>query len=300
MSTGYLHIHEPVIPWSFGEQGDERFSKILKRVLFFFLLLSVVIPYLPLPEKKKDEIRPIPPQLARLIMERQKTPPPKPVSRKREAVKKKQQVRKRQQLRQKKVARARARASRSGLLALSGELASLRDNSSVTRSLSKDLSTSSSTGSSKPSASARRVEKSSGGISTARLSRDTGGTGLGVKSAARVKSATLDGSRAAAHASESRGSRKAESLRLVFDRYKSAIYRIYSRELRKDPGLQGKVVLEITISASGQVLACRVLSSDLDSKTFLAKLVARVKLFDFGPRPGGTAKVRYPIEFFPS
>lgn len=266
--------------------------------MFVFLLLSVVIPFLPLPEKKKDEARTIPPQLARLIMERQKAP--KPVARKRDSVKKKKPARKRAKKRQKKVTNARTKASRSGLLALSNELASLRDNSSVTRSLSQNLSTSGKTRSKKNSGGviARRADKTSGGINTARLSRDIGGTSLGSKSATRVKSATLDGSRAATHSRQS--ARKVESLRLVFDRYKSAIYRIYSRELRKDPALQGKVVLEITISASGRVLACRVVSSDLDSKTFLRKLVARVRLFDFGARPGGTSKVRYPIEFFPS
>lgn len=300
MSTGYLHIHEPVIPWSFGEQGDERFSKILKRVLIFFFIFSVAIPFLPVQEKKKDEIRPIPPQLARLLMERQAAP--RPAARKPDALKKKKQAKKRAAIKQKKVEKARVKASRSGLLALSNELSGLRDNTSLTRSLRKNLTTSGSTGQQQKSGGviARQVDKSSGGINTSALSRDTGGSGLGSRSAAKVSSATLDGSRAVSHAGNIRNTRKVESLRLVFDRYKSAIYQIYNRELRKDPSLQGKVVLEITINSAGRVLACRVVSSELESRTLLSKLVARVKLFDFGPRPGGTVKVRYPIEFFPS
>ena len=53
---------------------------------------------------------------------------------------------------------------------------------------------------------------------------------------------------AAAEAQRSGSSAKAartrEEIELVFDKNKSAIYSLYSRALRENPALQGKVVLE--------------------------------------------------------
>ena len=58
--------------------------------------------------------------------------------------------------------------------------------------------------------------------------------------------------RAAAEAQRSGSSAKAartrEEIELVFDKNKSAIYALYSRALRENPALQGKVVLEVTIA----------------------------------------------------
>ena len=91
-----------------------------------------------------------------------------------------------------------------------------------------------------------------------------------------------------------------EELRLVFDKNKRAIYMLYNRALRKDPSLQGKVVLELTIAPSGRVTHCRVVSSEINSSELVRKLVARVKLFNFGAKNVGVMRVNYPIDFFPS
>jgi len=95
-------------------------------------------------------------------------------------------------------------------------------------------------------------------------------------------------------------SRTYEEVSLVFDRNKGAIYSLYSRALRKDPTLQGKVVLEITIDPSGRVTACKVVSSELNNKTLESKLVARVKLLNFGAKNVDVLVVTYPIDFLPS
>ena len=47
-------------------------------------------------------------------------------------------------------------------------------------------------------------------------------------------------------------SRTDEEIQIVFDRYKSALYRIYNRQLRKNPTLQGKMVLRLTIKPDGK------------------------------------------------
>ena len=87
----------------------------------------------------------------------------------------------------------------------------------------------------------------------------------------------------------------------MFDRYKAALYRIYNRELRKNPTLQGKMVLRITIEPDGKVSACSVDSSDMDSPSLDKKIAARVKKFNFGAKEGvPTITILYPIDFLPA
>ena len=127
---------------------------------------------------------------------------------------------------------------------------------------------------------------------------------LGLKG---VKTTAVSGGAAAAPASEARrtgssakAARTREEIELVFDRNKSAIYAIYSRALRDNPALQGKVVLEVTIAPSGEVTDCRVISSELGDPDLERKLVARVKMFRFEDKDVATMTTTKPIEFFPA
>ena len=87
----------------------------------------------------------------------------------------------------------------------------------------------------------------------------------------------------------------------MFDRYKAALYRIYNRELRKNPTLQGKVVIRLTIEPDGAVSACNMESSDIDSPALEQKIVARVLKFNFGTKEGVPAvTILYPIDFLPA
>lgn len=92
-----------------------------------------------------------------------------------------------------------------------------------------------------------------------------------------------------------------EEIQIVFDKYKSALYRIYNRELRNDPSLRGKMVLAITIEPDGHVSACKVQSTDMDSQALAADVVDRVMKFSFGAKEGvPTTRIVYPIDFLPS
>jgi len=86
----------------------------------------------------------------------------------------------------------------------------------------------------------------------------------------------------------------------VFDRNKSAIYAIYSRALRDNPALQGRIVLEVTIAPSGEVTDCRIVSSELGDAELERKLVARVRMFRFEARDVAPMTTTKPIEFFPA
>jgi len=160
---------------------------------------------------------------------------------------------------------------------------------------------------------------SSGGISNAGISRNVGngnvnrlggggigsgggdgdGTGVGF---ARVESSIADVRESSRPLADGPSpSRTDEEIQIVFDRYKAALYRIYNRELRKDPTLRGKILLRISIETSGEVSMCKVEYTDLASQELVAKVVERIKKFNFGPKEGVSKMIiLYPIDFLPA
>jgi TonB family protein len=165
----------------------------------------------------------------------------------------------------------------------------------------------------------------SGGINTAGFSRNTGGGGLAGRSTTLVEGATGGGGGGGVGGGGARGrgdgtgsglasagggnlqrggsgkaSRSIEEIKLVFERNKGAIYAIYNRALREDPGLQGKVVLELKIAPGGNVLECRIVSSELGSQELNAKLLGRIRQFEFGAKDVDLMVVSWPIDFLPS
>jgi periplasmic protein TonB len=158
--------------------------------------------------------------------------------------------------------------------------------------------------------------RGSGGINTAGYSRDTGGGGLAGRSTTLVEGTAgggggggfgggAGGNGANAGGTLQRGaagkaSRSIEDIRLVMERNKAAIYAIYNRALREDPSLAGKVVIELKIAPSGDVLDCQIVSSEVHAPEFERKLLARIRQFDFGAKDVAVMVLSYPLDFLPS
>jgi len=311
-----------ILPWTRLEEDDGRLKKIVTIVLALAVVFSVVIPWIPVPEVDKDKVEDLPPRLAQLLLEKQK-PKPKPVPKKVEKPKekkkekpkeeKKKEPKKKKEEPKKKiekpkvdrVAEARKKAASSGLLAFADDLADLRDKP-VTQALNKSKPLA------KGATSAKVMKRNiltsgtagSGGIDTSRLSTGVGRSALAGRETTQVESPVAivakTGPKTTGSGGSGKPSRSYEEISLVFDKNKGAIYSLYSRALRKDPTLQGKVVLEITIAASGRVIACKIISSELNDKNLERKLVSRVKLLNFGARDVEEMIVTYPIDFLPT
>jgi hypothetical protein len=155
---------------------------------------------------------------------------------------------------------------------------------------------------------------SSGGIANAGVSRNIGngnvdrlgggvgdGTGSGV-GFVRVESAIANLEESSRPLSDGLAAgRTDEEIQIVFDRYKAALYRIYNKELRRDPTLRGKMLMRISIETNGTVSMCKVESTDLASPELVAKIVERIKRFNFGPKEGvPKMTILYPIDFLPA
>ena len=293
------------LPWTPSEAEERLFRRIVGATIGLFIAFGIVIPLLPVP----PVIQPLAPEESKRIVEfilTQPKPPPVEAPKPIEVPKAQTKV-----VTPVPVARVvpepdpRKKAAESGLLALADELADLRD-MDVDRDV-KDTPLNAGVGDK------TRVDRNiltasvgtnSGGIAVSRASSGFGGgsTGLKGNTTARVAS-TVAGSNApeATRSGKSgKASRTREEIELVFDKNKSAIYALYSRALRDNPALQGKVVLEVTIAPSGEVTQCRVISSELGDPELERKLVARVKMFRFESRDVATMTTTKPIEFFPA
>jgi TonB family protein len=303
--NAYYH-YSADLPWAVSEEEQERFRRILKRIFIFFLIFGILMPLLPVPKIEREVMEQVPPRLAKLILERQEVkPPPPPAAAEPEPARVKPAPKRAEPKPvRKNIETARKKAERSGLLAFRDELAELRDvpvaaNLRTPARLSAGAAANVKV--SQRSLVTSNVAGGSGGINTARLSRDTGGSGLAGRATTRVSAPlTGGGGGNVRRGGSGQAARSIEEIKLIFDKNKAAIYALYNRALRQDPSLQGKVILKLTILPSGRVTACEVVSSDLRAPELERKLAARVRLFEFGAKDVDVMVVTYPIDFLPS
>jgi protein TonB len=228
---------------------------------------------------------------------------------------------------------ARRKASAVGLLAMKDQLAELRG-APVAVQLKQDIKPGPGVGSgvgpgvgagSEAGLPARALITSnltggSGGINTASYSRNTGGGGLAGRATTLVEGVAGGGGGGGYGGGGARGggaggdgaggvlrksgsgkaSRSIEEIKLVFERNKGAIYALYNRALREEPSLQGKVVVELKIAPGGEVVGCRVISTELKTPELEQKLLARIRQFDFGAKDVDVMVVSWPVDFLPS
>ncbi|WP_227171183.1 AgmX/PglI C-terminal domain-containing protein [Marinobacter sp. CA1] len=199
------------------------------------------------------------------------------------------------------VEQARERAASSGLLALQDQLASMQQDTAIPAGqLRANASDRRNTDTREPE---KDVLASSGGVA------DTKAPQRSAELADhQVKSVTVAAEAAPARprsepapeTGDGNGERAMSNIRQVFDAQKNALYSLYRRELRQDPTLEGKILLELVIEPDGRVSKCEVVSSELSHPELETRLANRVRLFNFGADAVDKRTVRFPIEFLPS
>jgi cytoskeletal protein RodZ len=319
------------LPWTNESKENKRFSLILTVLFILFLVLAVWIPSVMVPEKDRKTLEKLPPQLAKLVKKKvEPKPKPKPIK-KEEAPKKKEEKpetkkdkpKKKPEAKPKKkkvvpkiekpkpvkkpltakVKKAREVAKKSGLLALKSNLVDLKKSVDVA-ALRKKV--------------APRREQTiaarAGSTSTADVMRRSSGiTTEGMAAPAEtLRLAARDGvmldetedeialAKAEQEAASRLNLRNPDGIRLVAESLKSSFSKLYNRELRKDPFLEGLLMLEVVIEPSGEVSFCRVVSSELNHPTLENKIVKRMYLADFGPENVIQTTMNIPFPFHPN
>ncbi len=306
-----------IMPWSGDRASEGRFRRTVALALLLCIVFGSLIPMITLPVRDRSQVVEIPERLAMLVKKEPPKPEPAPQPQRPEQEPKpepdpqKPQERPQQEKPQPTPAErqtARKKAESTGVLAFKDTFADLLEDLPVAKlgaqaSLSNDASSGQATA--QRSLVTTQARGSSGGISTAAVSRNVGSGNagrIGGVDFARVESSVAGIGPEARPLSDGPGpARTDEEIQIVFDRYKATLYRIYNTELRKNPTLRGKMLLRITIEPGGEVSACTVESTDLASAELVAQIVERVQRFNFGPK-GDVPRVTilYPIDFLPA
>jgi hypothetical protein len=321
---GELPARELVMPWTRRGEDDRRYRKSLAVSLLVCLLLAIVFPMINIPLPKLDDVVELPDRVVRMMTKARPRPPaparemepPKPEEQKLA----KQPVEKPKPTKPEEtdelepaVVEAEKPEPEQGILAFREKLASFKEARVSDRiGLKPGVMTADETAAGRPERSmlTSNAPGSSGGINLAALSRNAGsggGAGGGMKGVqvGRATSAITAAGSGGGDRPLARGgpglSRTDEEIQIVFDRYKAAFYRLYNRELRKDPTLRGQMVLRLTIEPDGSVSMCMLQSSDMDAPELSAQVVDRVRTINFGNKPEVQAlTIVYPIDFLPA
>lgn len=308
------------LPWVEGRE-DRLFKRMVVVLVLLFLIITVGINRIILPEIQQKQLSDVAPRLAKLIVEKKKEPPPPPPKKVKPPEKKKEVKKEVEKPKPKpkkkeapkpvdKKAAARKKAQQSGLVALQDDLADLRESFDFSDIADKPQIKTGNKAEEVVSATnflTAKAAKGSGGIQQVdTLNRQLTGSELAQRRTTKVKS-SIQSSEKIAKTNNAKGSgkrvsgtRSQEEVERVFQKNKGSIFSIYNRELRKDPSLQGKVIVELTISPDGTVIKCVLVSSELKNKNLERRLVSRIKKFKFASKKVPKITVTYPIEFVPS
>lgn len=323
---GELPQYEQVMPWSRGYEEDQRFRKSLGMSVAASFALAVLFSTVALPIIDRSTEIVVPERVAKLVQAAPKPKEPEPVIEQpvpEEEIPEPEETIV-EELPDKIVPEApeepamaaadkpntKEQVKTKGILAFRDSFAS-RASLRPTANLGSQarISNAGENAVGRPSRSmvSTNAPGSSGGINLADISRDVGGGGGGGMegvAVSRVASSIGGGGGTGDRPSAGGGAmagRTDEEIQIVFDRYKASLYRLYNRELRKDPTLRGQMVIRLTIEPDGTVSMCELQSTDMNSELLSQQVVGRIGTFNFGAKEDiGAVTIIYPIDFLPA
>lgn len=308
-----------VLPWAEEPGSAERLLRLLLAVVGIILLVFVVMDQgVTAPPLTRDKLEEVPQQLAKVLMLERQAEPAKPVEPEPlpeplpepELVEQKapepepraepEKPKLSSEASEQQVRKAREKAARSGVMAAADSLKTLRQ----ALDLSALAATPLKNGDSGDARATRRdlitakAKADSGGIATTEVASVS--TQLAGVASSQI---TQDGAAADNSIGDGESSlsvRSQEEIALVFDRNKTAFYSLYLRALRSQMGLRGRFVFELEIQPDGSVSRCEMVSSELGQPELERKLLARIRLLNFGHKAAEIWRGKYHIDFAPS
>lgn len=310
-----------VLPWQRDAAQEEKFEKLLKKILLGLLLFMLIIPWLPVfePELQETEqvvktkvllepvvippkveveppkpvapppppvVKPKPVKEAEPKPQIASAPPPKPVE---PAPKDKEAILKEQ-----------------GLAQMSTQLSALRNNLQVDKLQRKNV-TKSDLG--KVEHAARDVfgediaGKRSQGIQVDERVLRQESHGLAAYSGVAVEAdqySDLPGGSSLSYLSGQAGRRDMENIRRTFEAAKSSVYSLYLQSLHEHPELAGKFIFRLIIEPDGSISDLELVSSELGLRDLESTILGRIRNINFGAQDVSPTAVEYAFSFLPS
>jgi len=322
-------IKATMLPWQESTEDRARLWRIVSASLGGGLLLLFLLNIIPYPEQDRSQAEKIPERIAKMILEKAKeNPPPTPplpdpedesedeieplvepevepepaplpemapetqVAEVKESPKQKEPVKQKEVL-----AAAKEKAKNTGVLAMSNQLSTLSTLTNVARQGNTSLKAAE--GSAERNDNDlinQRAQGGSGGVATTEITKQASQQ-LKDRDTTRIANSSAESEAAEAARNKLRTS---EEIRLVFDQNKSAFYSLYKRALRSTLGLQGRIVFNLVISPDGTVVKCEIVSSELNAPELESKLVAKIRMIDFGSKDVIEWEEEYYLDFSPA
>lgn len=308
--------------WGQPSNENRLFTQLTWFFLIITLIFAIIVKMITVPELTREEKAKIPPQLTKFIerVKIEEKPKPKPVEVKKEEAteevitpkvepKLEPKVEPVVKTQEQKVAVAVQQAKNSGLLAMQDDLAQLREIAQMTQmTLPSNDQVLSNEGSQAAivdvAPSGDNFAAQAASLDSIKVSQTVGQrVDLAKRELTTVAQKEVSPEETEGLVQEQEnfiaGGRDVESIRKVLDRNKGAFYTIYRRALRKDPSLEGKVEMLIVVAPNGSIAKCSILFSELNSPVLERKLLARIRLINFGAQSVDETSINYSFNFLP-
>lgn len=310
-------------------EQDKKFTTILAILFALYFIVSVIVPFIEqvvVPREVKEQL---PIQLAKIVLKEKQLPlPEKTIEKPKEAIIEEPKVEelkvadKPKEIKQETTQKqpvipiekrrelAKQKAQTSGLAAMKDELFAMREAFNIvpeTKSaLSKEQSTEVKI---KRKLLAAEINKQGSTLAVAKTITVVQSDKLSTRNTQHIRLsdeevlATTDVliKNAKENSASSNTEQRSEvSLRRTLESHKARLYARYNSALRKDPFLQGKVLFELEIQASGEISNIEIKSSELNNPKLERQLLVILRTITFPAENVGVVKTIWAIDFLPN
>jgi protein TonB len=288
------------LPWHDQKQQQDRFIKIIKKVVAPIMIFLLVMPLLPdltgeekIPGKVVAKVLLNPPKLVPLE-------PPKPREQRPHELKT-------QNKRPDAKPKLGANNGAPNMAALSQQLIALRNSVNLNKMQNKNVfeaSTGKTQKSSRAILGKDSATASSGGLKASDITVNAKGAALEIYSSSQVESSIANielPSAAEYHYDPSKNAKRdMQSIRRTIERYKGSVYSQYAKALRINPDLAGRFIFSFVIMPDGSIEGLKLKSSELGDKALEGKLLNKIQKINFGKEDTNATAVEYTYTFLPS
>lgn len=287
-----------VLPWHEQAEQQEKFKRLVKRVVipaFAFMFVMSILPSFFSEEEAEEKL------VAQVILEPPKvveTPPPPPTEVKEQ---------KTQSVKKDAKPKAGADTSVQKMAALSKQLSALRNSVNASTMQKKNVYVSDS-GKVQQSSRSRlgqsTMNSSSGGLKASDITVNAKGATMAGHVSGDIESPLMDiplPDAAEYHYDPKKDSKRdMQSIRRTLERYKGAVYSLYAKALRLNPDLGGRFIFEFVILTDGSIEKLKLKSSELGNQKLEQQMLQKISGINFGKEDVSPTAVQYTFSFFPS
>ena len=286
-----------VLPWHEHAEQQEKFKRLIKKVIAPFMAFLLIMPLLPDFTAEQEAIKKV---VTKVILDPPKIEPiPEPVD---TAKPQQQKLAKAKPLAPSKVG---TKDGQTNLASLSQQLNAMRNSVNLSKLQKKNVFVSNS-GSVKQSSRAllgkKNATTSSGGLKSSDVTVNARGVAM-----MEHQSTTIDNPVAAINLPSKtqfydpkKQTRSGQSIRRTVERAKGSLFALYNKALRLNPNLAGRFVFSFQVAGSGKISQVKLITSDLDDKKLERALLEKIRAIEFEKEDVDSGSFEYTFDFLPS